>query len=665
MNDMTRFLTLAVLLYLVLMLASLSNVLVQADSSSLQTGSKTVHLPSGPMQSAFAPGFNKLYVSLYDSNAVEVINVSNDRLITQIHVGKNPYGLAYDGPAGKVFVADYGSEEVSVIDVKNDSLVDTIHVNQVVMAVAYDPVTGWVLVSSLSNNSILEISDIYDVVENSIPVGIQPDDIAVDVKTGDAYVTNYVSGTVSKISATTNDVTWTVSIGRYPFSIAVDPEDSRLYVSSPSSNTVYVINELNGSLITEIYVVVPTCVAFDSFRGYLLVSSCRSDDLFVFNGSGLQLLRQYQVEQCPVGITTVSFLEKIYVSNYKSDTLSDLFIGITFLESGLPSGTPWGVTVGNQSLSSTGGAIFLATKYGNYTYSVQPMKGFNSEIAGGSVNVVGNQTVLITFYPEAPAVIQTVYIQYLIPTFNYLSSISQDLLFLEALVLFAAEVEGLILLSWRHNPRRKDLVFCLVALGAVFFSFLMHYSISFFSFVFEGILRYNPEANGFASNAAVTVFVIIMVVAAVLFFFESFRVYFFDYLLLGVFYLLTHSFSDLDYNAPLPNGLTLGSLTQFGWEAPIIALLFVVGLLAASYFHLRRYLKEEKEDYKGLLAASYFHLIFGTEGSHVKLLPFILLGFILDLITLPLFFIACLLYLPFSALITTLVIMRRSNSEEN
>lgn len=135
--------------------------------------------------------------------------------------------------------------------------------------------------------------------------------------------------------------------------------------------------------------------------------------------------------------TTISFIEpngtypfKVgNVSGYKASLLygnvtvngNNAYVYLTFtrsaytiyfIESGLSNGTNWSVTIGSKTISSSSSSIYFVLSPGNYTYNVNPVKGYViTSQAKGSLNLNGNQayyTYFINFMPIQSA-IQPVY----------------------------------------------------------------------------------------------------------------------------------------------------------------------------------------------------------------------------------------------------------------
>ncbi len=76
---------------------------------------------------------------------------------------------------------------------------------------------------------------------------------------------------------------------------------------------------------------------------------------------------------------------------------------VTFSENGLPSGTAWGVGIGNQSLSSSSSSVSTNELNGSYQYTVTVPNGFNASPASGSFKVSGAPVfVLVNFTTPRP-----------------------------------------------------------------------------------------------------------------------------------------------------------------------------------------------------------------------------------------------------------------------
>ena len=114
---------------------------------------------------------------------------------------------------------------------------------------------------------------------------------------------------------------------------------------------------------------------------------------------------------CPRGYTSSSLSGTLTVAGGTVSQLLDFFTGgpcpsfysVTFMESGLPSGTSWSVTLSGTTLTET---ILTASVFqelnGSYPYTVGSVAGYNSAPSLGTVVVAGTATTqAIVFTPSS------------------------------------------------------------------------------------------------------------------------------------------------------------------------------------------------------------------------------------------------------------------------
>ena len=202
-------------------------------------------------------------------------------------------------------------------------------------------------------------------VVGTLPVGNQPYGVGYDSGNGYVYVANYYSNNVSVINGTT--VVASVAVGTLPVGVAYDSGNGYVYVANYNSNTVSVIS---GTIVVTTIPVgsLPIGVAYDDGNGYVYVANSGSNDLSVINGA--TVVATVLVGNAPSGVAYDSGNGYIYVANNGANTVSviattrppgPLFL-VTFIETGLPSGTSWSVTLDdllNRSTTSRTVAPFL------------------------------------------------------------------------------------------------------------------------------------------------------------------------------------------------------------------------------------------------------------------------------------------------------------------
>ncbi len=100
-----------------------------------------------------------------------------------------------------------------------------------------------------------------------------------------------------------------------------------------------------------------------------------------------------------------------YVSNIillPAETYNITLYLIKFYESGLPVGSRWSVTFGNQTITSRNASISFMEQSGSYNYSVGAVPDYTANRSAGSFAVGGNATAInMSFAPVAPSTITT------------------------------------------------------------------------------------------------------------------------------------------------------------------------------------------------------------------------------------------------------------------
>ncbi|MGC9071342.1 MAG: hypothetical protein ACP5HK_01395 [Acidilobus sp.] len=70
---------------------------------------------------------------------------------------------------------------------------------------------------------------------------------------------------------------------------------------------------------------------------------------------------------------------------------------VTFLESGLPPGATWSVTLNGVTISSSSHVIRFFVPPGTYSYTVGEVAGYEASPSSGTIEVTGNTSVMISF----------------------------------------------------------------------------------------------------------------------------------------------------------------------------------------------------------------------------------------------------------------------------
>ncbi|HUI38812.1 MAG TPA: YncE family protein [Thermoplasmata archaeon] len=385
----------------------------------------TILVGSSPLNLACDNASGDVYVVNSGSNNVSVLQGTTFH--ASVDVGSSPSGIALDNASDEVYVPNTGTDNVSVIN--GTSVAATIDAPGSPNQALYDPVNGNVYVTDSSARNVTVIRG--SVALATISVGTDPHVPSYDAATGDVYVPGYLSSNVSVIGSVPSPyaVTFTESglSNGTPWELFLGPATT--YSTSAGS---VAISAPDG---TYPYAALPVTGYFTSSAGNVTVAnddpavSVAYEPLFAvrFDETGLPAGTNWTVDIGPDSNTSataeltldepngthayriapVPGFATMWTGNVTvhgqatsvAVTFSEFRYPITFDETGLPSGTPWSVTVAGAPHNATGATITTSEPNGTYPYAVGPIDGFATPM-GGNVTVAGNApTVLVTFEP--------------------------------------------------------------------------------------------------------------------------------------------------------------------------------------------------------------------------------------------------------------------------
>jgi YVTN family beta-propeller protein len=317
-------------------------------------------------------------------------------------------------------------------------------------ALAYNAQTGLVYAAELNLPAGplgKKAGVVYEVngtsVSAPVSVGGDPVGIACGSSTGLVYVTNANTSNVTVLNGTT--VVATIAVGSAPFLPGANPGNGEIYVPNSRSDNLSIINgtQVIGSVTVGSD---PTSALVNGANGFVYVPDTNSSQVSV-------LLVNYTVTVSEQGLrsgstwwfnvtgsspvrsntTTLALVEPDGSYRYlvgSSDrtyaaaggtlvvrgntTVPIQFTRVTFPvrfeEAGLPSGTPWSVTLGLSTNSSTGAVIGFVEPNETIGYQVAAVPGWVTPNESGGVRIEG-EPVLETVNWTVFAIVLTVEVQ--------------------------------------------------------------------------------------------------------------------------------------------------------------------------------------------------------------------------------------------------------------
>ncbi len=415
-----------------------------------QTITAAYTVGTDPFAVAIDTATNEVYVTNTGSDNVSVLNDSTGAPVASIGVGSAPSGIAYDPSTGLLFVANNGSNNVSVINGSRHAVIASLPVGTNPIGVAVDPVTQRAFVANSGSDNLTVLSTAFETEVGSIGVGSDPYGATLDNHSGEVYVTNRASNNLSVVNASLLTVAATVPVipelatNMNLQGVAYDPLRNLVWVGAGSYFAVVVNASTNvvGWYLTvdpSGAAVDPTsgeaCLTNTANRTVLCLSNLTVPQFAVwptaeldFNEAGLTAGTVWSVSVEEVaqsaGTPTLRFgvLKAFYnpasfgysiagvdglvptpsqgaVTVYYNSTRLSINVTfgpgpstypLVFNETGLATGTTWGVSVGGVPGWTTGSALTFAETNGTYAFTVASVTGYTCSPASGTVVIHGN-----------------------------------------------------------------------------------------------------------------------------------------------------------------------------------------------------------------------------------------------------------------------------------
>ena len=391
---------------------SLSGILdVFSDSSNMVVD--RVPVESLPEAVAFDGSAGELFVANSNAGTVSVISTTTDQEIASVNVGLDPAGLVVDNETGELFVANSGSDNVSIVSIASNTLAGTIGTPRYSdpSALVFDNTSGTVLVAEPGTGTV-EVLDPTDLAWSySIPLGAgsYPIGLAYDGVSGVVFVSEEYANSVEAISGSNYTSLTEIRVGDGPREPAFDPLGDQVFVPNYGSDNVSVISASNFSVVRSIALGNSSepWGAASAAGGSVFVTDTASGSVSMISGSNDSLIDSIPVGSYPISPAVDSAQAEILVCNLYQGTISFIDTGgtpVTFQETGLPSGTLWGVALNDTSLASISNNLTFTLPNGTYSYVAGDVPGYVASNASGSVGVHGSPVVVVVrFVLQPPA----------------------------------------------------------------------------------------------------------------------------------------------------------------------------------------------------------------------------------------------------------------------
>jgi len=193
------------------------------------------------------PQLERLYASVTGRQQVAVVDLDDFHVIAKVSRIDYPDGIAYAPNVRRIFVSDEHGGEDAVIDVFADTLVRRIPLGGEAGNTVYDPISACILVAVHEKNVIAVINpETNQIIEQIAVPGVErPHGIVLDVLRRIAFVAGEGNARLGVLDLKTEHVIATYSLGDHPDVLALDPSWGRLYVGT-ESGTVSAFTEVEA-----------------------------------------------------------------------------------------------------------------------------------------------------------------------------------------------------------------------------------------------------------------------------------------------------------------------------------------------------------------------------------------------------------------------------------
>jgi YVTN family beta-propeller protein len=410
-----------------------------ASSVSVINGSSvqaTVPLTGGPptpdpLATVYDGANGFMYVMDQGYTTITVLNGTST--VANVNVGWYPQGAAFDPANGYMYVPNTASNNVSVID--GTRVVGSVPTGTRPMAAAFDGGNGYIYVANFGSDNVTVINGTH--AAQTIAVGGEPSNLAYDASSGNVYVTNTFTSNVSVIptppaalysmtfhaSGLAAGTVWAVTVdgvratsssatirfaesnGTHAFTIAPVPGYTQDLTSGTatvrgSNWTVNVSFSLVSYAITFTESGLPSGDSWSvTLSGSTVGGAGTSIGFSEPNGTYLYVIGT------PNGTSPSPRSGSVTVlgTDVSVDvTIAPVVYSVLFRQSGLPTGTPWSVTLGGITRSSSTPTVSFLEANGTYDFTVGTVAGWSPAPTTGVVHLAGQAfSVIVVWTPAA------------------------------------------------------------------------------------------------------------------------------------------------------------------------------------------------------------------------------------------------------------------------
>ena len=371
---------------------------------STRTAIASLDVAPNPFLSTGGPANGTVFVGAACPGGLAELNGTTGQIQMCLSIPGRVAGLTYDGQNGRLYVSD-GNSNITVVDTSNGKILDRIYLGDRpywagTWVMALDPQNGTLFVPNYDwgNMSVLNLTT--DSVVKTIPAGPQPEVAVYDPIDGSIWVSEFNSpGYVDRFNASTYNSLPRLSVPSYPEGMVYDPNSREMYVADSGAAEVSVFSAANGSLIATIPVGTNDySLGLDPTADIILCANAGSNNVTLIDGTTHSVMGFVPTGLWPRSVAFAAGTGFAILPDQNSGAVTLLRIQsgpvasafpVTFSEMGLPSGTPWSVSLGGLVRSSSNASITFEEPNGSLPFSVGAVAGLTATPGSGVLVVTG------------------------------------------------------------------------------------------------------------------------------------------------------------------------------------------------------------------------------------------------------------------------------------
>jgi|TARA_R100000750_G_scaffold30200_3_gene19226 YVTN family beta-propeller protein len=184
--------------------------------------------------------YGKVYVAGSVTDTVSVIDLSLN-VTNTIATGVRPVDLAFNPVNNQLYVVNLFSDNLTVIDTDTENVSTTLGVGTDPLGVGIHPINGEIYVANSSDNTV----SIWDAANNLIntlaAVGTTPVSVTYHPVNDEMYVVCSQSNELFPIEGSTHNLLPSIATGNSPYKSIFNPANNFLYVGNRADDTFTVI----------------------------------------------------------------------------------------------------------------------------------------------------------------------------------------------------------------------------------------------------------------------------------------------------------------------------------------------------------------------------------------------------------------------------------------